>query len=60
MGKGATVNMMKYEESEDEEETVVRDSDCFERGARMDSFAAVLTALSRSSMYKLSLVSQEE
>jgi hypothetical protein len=60
MGKGATVNMMKYEESEDEEETVVGDPVCFERGEGMDSFAAVLTTLSRSSLYKLSLVSQEE
>jgi hypothetical protein len=32
------------------------DSVCFERGAKMDSFAAVLAMPSRSSMYKLSLL----
>ncbi len=32
------------------------DSVCFERGARMDSFTAVLTTPSRSSMYKLSVL----
>ncbi len=31
------------------------DSVCFERGARMDSFTAVLTMPSRSSLYKLSV-----
>jgi hypothetical protein len=35
------------------------DSACFEIGARIDSFAAVLTMLSRSSMHKLSVANQE-
>ncbi len=35
------------------------DSVCFERGASMDSFAAVLTMLRSSSMYKLSVTNQE-
>jgi hypothetical protein len=30
-----------------------KDSVCFERGARMDSFAAMLTTLGRSSMYEI-------
>jgi hypothetical protein len=37
-----------------------KDSVCFESGARVGSFAAVLKMLSRSNMYKLPVVNQEK